>query len=372
MNVLVVLLLVSTLAASPFPLPTAQTSAFRGMPIALSVQLKNQNGTPIENATVYFFHETHNELLGTAITNSTGVAQFIWMIPLIHELGFVQLNATFRGDPERYLLPSMVPIPLTIFAQIQNQINVTDETGEPIGSVVRIGQRLFFHTLITDDNSNPLVGVTVQFIMEPNQILAQKTTLQSGPLIFSCILNQTAEAHIIFTIKSFNQGYYNGTEYSFEFWIQNFTVHFIGLPTFWHPSNGYFLQGRLDTSSGQALANASIELLLESGVLLKTTQTENNGRFHFDLYDVIELIQSNRYFILRYNGNPGYSRTKSIIGIIASPPHNPFIQSIEPTLSLIWLPILHQISIITVSCITIGTSLLTLKMKRSTKRIISH
>ncbi len=372
MNALLVILLVSALVTSPLPLPSPQTSAFRGTPITLSVQLTSQGGSPIENASVLFFHETHNELLGTTVTNSTGFARYIWLIPFTHELGPVQLNATFRGDPERFLLPSMVLIPLTVFAQLNSNFNVTDGNGIPIGSEVRIGQRLFFHTLITDDNMNPLGAITVQFIIEPNQILAEKTTPQNGSLIFSCTLNQTTEPYIIFKIKSLNQGYHNGTESSFQFLIRNTTVQFIGVPTFWHPSHGYSLFGKLGTFSGLGIPNASIELLLESGIVIKITQTENNGQFYFDLYEVIDSIQRNQFLILRYNGTPSQTGTKSIIGIIASPPHNPFTQSIEPTSSTALLPMLHQISIVTVSCLTIGTSLLTLRMKRSTKRIVSR
>jgi len=372
MNSLLVLLLVSTLVTSPLPLPTPQTSAFRGSPITLSVQLKSQNGTPIENATVLFYHESHNELIGSAITNSTGFARFIWMIPFDHELGPVQLNCTFRGDPERYLLPSMVPIPLTIFAQLQNNFNVTDENGYPVSSEVRIGQRLFFHTLITDDNSEPLGAVAVQFVLEPNKILAEKITPQNGSLVFSYTLNHTIESPIILKIKSLNQGYYNGTESTFQFLIRNSTSLFLGLPKFCHPSNGYSLEGKLSTLEGYGIPNASIELLLESGEVLKTTQTVNDGHFNLDLYDVSDSIRRNRHMTLRYNGTLGQSETRAIIGIIASPPHNPFTQSIDPISSSIWLRVLHQISILTVSCLTIGASLLTLRMKRSTKRIVSH
>jgi hypothetical protein len=358
MNILLIFLLVSTLATPPIALPAPPTNVLRGNAITLSVQLKNPSGTPIENATILFFHETQNELLGTAISNSTGFARFIWMIPFTHELGPVQLNATFRGDPERYLLPSMVPIPLTIFAQLQNNIIVTDENYNPMASEVRIGQRLFFHTLISDDLSNPLENITVQFIIGPNQLLAEHNTPHNGSLVFSCTVNQTSETQFTLIIRSINQGYYNGTATSFPFHLLNSTVHFVGIPIFWHPSIGYSLQGKLISFSGEGIANASVELLLESEVQLKSTQTDNAGHFYLDLYDVTEFIQGNHYLILRYNGTSGQKGARSIIRIIASPPHNPFTQSIE--------------LIIAVSCLTIGTSILTLRMKRSSKRIVSH
>jgi hypothetical protein len=366
-----IFLLFSVLVASPPPTPSPPTSAYRGNPTTITIQLKSQTGNPIDNAIVYFYHETYNELLGTAITNTTGFAQYTWMIPLTHELGPIQLNATFHGDPERYLLPSMVPIPLTIFGLIQNNVNVTDDTGNPVGSYVRIGQPLMFHTLITNDNSSPLGSIMVQFILEPDTILAEKSTPPNGSLMFNYILNQTTEPVYTFTIRSLNLGYLNGTETSFQFITQNSSVQFFGLPQFWHPSSGYSLQGKLGTTTGQGIPNVSIELFLDSGIVLTNAQTENDGRFLIDLYDFNETIQKHSYLILQYNGAPGQSKTRFVIRIISGSSFDPFIQTLEPTTPLLD-QVLFQISIITVSCLTAGTSLQALRMKRSTKRVVSH
>jgi hypothetical protein len=293
------------------------------------------------------------------------------MIPLTHELGPIQLNATFHGDPERYLLPSMVPIPLTIFGLIHNNVNVTDDTGNPVGSYVRIGQHLRFHTLITNDNSDPQGSVMVQFILEPDTVLAEKSTPSNGSLVFDFILNLSAEPIYTFTIRTLNLGYLNGTETSFQFITRNSSVQFFGLPWFWHPSSSYFLQGKLGTTTGQSIPNASIELSLDSGIVLKTTQTENDGRFLIDLYEFREAIQRNSYLILQYNGTPGQSKTRFVIRIISSSSFNPFIQTLEPTTPVVH-PIFYQISIITVSVLTAGTSLQALRMRLSTKRVVSH
>jgi hypothetical protein len=366
-----IFLLISVLVASPPPIPSPPTSAYRGNPTTITIQLKSQTGNPIENAVVYFYHETYNELLGTAITNTTGFAQYTWIIPLTHELGPIQLNATFHGDPERYLLPSMVPIPLTIFGLIHNNVNVTDETGNPVGSYVRIGQQLRFHTLITNVNSTPLGSIMVQFILEPDTVLAETSTPPNGSLIFDYILNETVEPVYTFTIRSLHLGYLNGTETSFQFMTRNSSVQFFGLPWFWHPSSGYSLQGKLGTATGQGIPNASIKLLFDSGIVLKTAQTENDGRFLIDLYEFSEAIQKNSYLILQYNGAPGQSKTRFVIRIISGSTYNPFTQTLEPTTPVVD-PIFFQISIITVSFLTAGTSLQALRMRRSTKRVVSH
>lgn len=366
MKVLLAFLILSALAPAPIPVPSLQTSAFRGTSIPLTVQLRSQSGLPIENATVLFFHETQDMYLGTVTTNSTGHAQFIWAIPALHSLGPVQLNATFRGDPERFLLPSMVPIPLTIYAQLQNYLNVTDDDGVPIESRVQIGQELLFHTQVTDDNMEPMEGITVQLILEPGMILAEKNTPQNGSLVLRCTLNRTLSPVATFRIKSLNQGYYNETENVIQVFFENVTALFVGLPSFWHPSHGYSLCGRLITPTNTGIANASIELTSDSGQSLSFSRTENDGKFRFDLYESAEALHNSRYLILRYSG------AQAIVGIIASPPYNPFTQSIEPTPAYVWISVLHQISLVTIGCLTIGSSILTLRMKRSTKRIVSH
>jgi hypothetical protein len=371
-SAILVFLVISTIVVAPIPVPSLQTSAFRGTSITLTVQLRSQSGLPIENATVLFFHETQDIHLGTVTTNSTGHASFIWAIPPFHELGSVQLNATFPGDPERYLLPSMVPIPLTVFAQLQNHINITDANGVPVNSEVQIGQKLLFHTQITDNNMTPMEGIPVQLILDPDIILAEKNTPQNGSILLSCTLNQTLSSVAIFRIKSLSQGYHNGTESVVQLFFRNATTSFAGVPSFWHPSNGYTLRGKLITQTNKGISNASIELLSDSGQSLSFSRTENDGKFSFDLYELVEALHNSDYLILWYNGTLGLRAAQAIIGIITSPPYNPFTQSIEPTPSTTWISVLHQISLVTISFLAIGSSILTLRMKRSTKRIVSH
>jgi hypothetical protein len=372
MNLILIIILISTIAISPLPLPSPYSGAFRGEPISLSVQLRSQNGIPIDNATVLFFHETQNLLLGTAITNSTGFAQFIWIIPPNHTLGPAQLNATYRGDPERYLLPSMVPIPLTIFGQLQNHVQVIDDQGYPIDSFIRLGQRVFFYTTITNENSQPISNITVQLIRDRDTVLATKISPLNGSLVFSYLLNHTLNPYVFFTIRSENSGYYNGTDSTVQLWIQNSTVHFLGLPRFWHPSNGYSLQGRLCGCLGEGIPNATIELILDYNLHLESTHTTNDGFFTFNLYANIEAIQNVEFIIIQFPGSPGQRSSRFYIRVISSPPQNPFTQTIDPLTPTAWLSLLHQVSIVVVGCLTLSSSVITLRMKRSTKRIVSH
>lgn len=368
---MIIILLISSLAASPIPIPSPPTGAIRGTACPITVQLLDQNGAPIPDATVLFFHETNNEFLAAIVTNLTGHAQLVWQIPLSHELGPVNLNATFRGDPERYLLPSKVSIPLTIFAELQQNITLTDSTGTPIASYVTIGQSLFFHVIVFDDLMIPVEGVPVQLIMDQTQVITQGMSAQNGSLILKCTLNQSYSNTVTFTIQSQNHNYYTGTESSVQLIVANTSVYFIGIPTFWCPWKTHSFNGRLIRITGEDVSNVSIDLLSQKRALLLTNRTELDGKFSFNLVNELDLIENNRFVILRYNGTFGYHAVEAIIGLVPSSAINPFSQIVEIISSTGSSTLLHQIGIITIACVTLTTTLITLRRRRTTRRIVS-
>lgn len=372
MRLLVIVLLGSMLISPSVPLPSPHLGAFRGTDFPLTVHLRDLSGNPVDNAPILFFHEDQNILLGTVQTNSTGHATFVWQIPLAHSLGLAQLNATFRGDPERFLLPSMVPIQITIYAQMQAVISVHDEDGQPVSSKVSIGQQLFFHTIIQDDQMTPMDNITVQLWREPNQFITQQVTPANGSITLVCQINNSLVSPVVFTVRSLNQGLYNGTEDTFQFSITNSTAYFIGIPAFWHSSHGYELQGRLCQHTGEGVFPASINILQESRTSIGSVQTQIDGRFQLNFQSLLNQLRGSRYIILRYNGSAGYSFVEAVIGIIPSTTINPFSQFITLTPSLDSSPLLYQISIIALSCLTITTTFLTYRMKRATTRIVAH
>jgi hypothetical protein len=346
--------------------------AFRGTNFDLTVQLLDLSGNPVDNATILFFHQDQNILLGTAQTNSTGYATFVWQIPLTHQLGTTQLNATFRGDPERFLLPSMVPIPITVYAQLHAIITITDANGQPIGSSVNIGQQLIFHILIQDDQLTPMENITVQLWREPNQFITQKTTPANGSITLEYLINHSVSSPVVFSVRSLNRGYYNGSETRFQFTIDNASAFFVGLPLFWHRSCGYEIHGRLCQNTGDGIALASIDVFQESRIALGSVQTQSDGSFTINLLDFFDQLTHTRFIVLRSNGSAGYSFVEAVIGIIPGTSINPFSQFIALTPSLGPVLLLQQISIIALGCLTITTSFLTYRMKRTTTRIVAH
>ncbi|MFX1301243.1 MAG: hypothetical protein ACFFDE_09915 [Promethearchaeota archaeon] len=374
MKVFLILLLVSTFLGSPvaLPAPLTQTGAFRGTPFTIAVHLKDQNGNPIDNATILFFHETHNEYLGSEVTNLTGHTHFIWEIPTTHELGPIQLNATFRGDPERFLLPSMIPIPVTIFAQLDNSVDIKDSEGNSIDSPLTVGQNLYFHIIVRSDDLSPIEGILVQLILEPDQIIKEDTTLQNGSVILSCLLNQSLESPVTFTVRSMNYDFFNGSERSYIFTIGKEFTNFIGLPAFLYLRGETIITGHLCQISGSGIENASIEVFSDTESLITSTLTESDGGFQFDLQEIVDTIENHRFLILRYNGSGAHTNAQAIIGIIQGVNGNPFSHFLDTVPSTGFSSQLQQFSIIIISFLTIGTTIITIRMKRSTGRIVSH
>jgi len=372
MRILLVILLGSMLISPSVPLPSPYLGAFRGTDFPLTVQLRDLSGNPIDNATILFFHEDQNIFLGSAQTNNTGHATFVWQIPITHPLGLAQLNATFRGDSERFLLPSMVSIQITIYAQMQMVISVQDEEGQLVSSRVTIGQQLFFHTVIRDDHMSPMENVTVQLWREPNHFITQKKTPANGSITFEFQINSSLSSPILFTIRSLGQDLYNGTENQLQFLINNSSAYFIGIPAFWHRSHGYEIHGRLCHSTGEGIFPGSIDILQESRVSIGSVQTQTDGTFHLNLQNLFEQLLRDRYIILRYNGCAGYSFVEALIGIIPGTAINPFSQFITITPPLGPSSFLQQIGIIALSCVVVITTFLTYRMKRTTTRIFAH
>jgi hypothetical protein len=367
-------LLLSTLFGTlvPLPAPSTQAGAYRGTPFVLTVRLRDQNNIPIQNATVEFYHETHNEFLGTAITNQTGHAQFTWQIPIDHELGPFQLNATFRGDPERFLLPTVVQIPITIFAYLQHIVSIQDLEGNPFNSTMTIGQELVFQIIIQDDHLIPLEGVPVQLVLEPDQVIGEGTTSQNGSLTLNFVFHQSRENIVTFTIRSLNHGFFNGTETSHSFFIGSIKTNFLGLPAFWIGHEGAVISGRLCEVSGQGIQNASVQLYTETESLITSTLTESGGYFQFNLEDKLGIIENQRFLTVQYNGSGGYTGAQGIIGIIHGSKGNPFSHFFDIISSTTLSTVMQQLSIIVISCLTIGTTIFAIRMKQSTRRIVSH
>ncbi|NOR38334.1 MAG: hypothetical protein GQ580_01960 [Candidatus Thorarchaeota archaeon] len=142
---LIVLAAVSLLFISSMTTVSAEGEnvVSRGETITITAQLL-QNGTygdPVVNQRIEFFDQTHDSFLGSDMTDSNGLAYIDWPLPSEHPLGFMMINATFRGNQSLSLSPSCQWMPLTVVSATTMEIQVKDSDlapGDDLNLIVRL------------------------------------------------------------------------------------------------------------------------------------------------------------------------------------------------------------------------------------------
>jgi len=370
MRLILITLLVTAFFSNTVPIPLVCSSAYRGTDHTINVQLLTSLGEPIDNAIVYFFHEDLNTLLGSSLTNQTGCATFIWHIPIIHELGLAHLNATFRGDPIRYLLPCSVEISIMIYAHMEVTVDVYDANGNPIETSVFPGQTLVFNIIVRNDQLEPLEKVPVKLFTMNNQLIAEGETPENGTIIFNYKLNSVLDSVIYFRICSLSTGYYNGSDSILQYIMGNSTSTFVGLPSFVQIKNHCQISGFLQNQYGGGIENVQIQLLLDGIHEISKSITNQDGYFIFQPSQFYYEGKLGRFLSVIYSGKIGYHTTYAIIGLISDTA--PFSQLVENTISEALGMFLSQVSLIALTFVSISSGFFARKFKRSTRNIVAH
>ena len=188
---LIVLATVFLLFACSMPTVSAEGEAVvsRGETITITAQLL-QNGTygdPVVNQSIEFFDQTYDSFLGSDMTDSNGLAHIDWLLPLEHPLGFMMINATFRGNQSLSLSPSCQWIPLTIVSSTTMEIQVEDSDLAP-------GDDLFLTVCLLDDMNEPLSDASLMVVSDSFS-LGSGITNDTGYVSFSFHCN-TSWAHL--------------------------------------------------------------------------------------------------------------------------------------------------------------------------------
>ena len=367
MYALLILLLISPFGGYPAPPAIGgSTGVYRGTAHTVIVKLDTELGEPVCDATIYFYHEEENLLLGTGITNETGYATFTWDIPTTHKLGPTLLNATFKGDPDRFLLPCYVPIPLTVYAYTNLTVDVFDAEGSPV-KVVYQDQELTFRILVRDDNLEPLAGVTVLFLDDESRLIAQDITGVDGTTTFTYRLTEISGSILRFGIKTLNLDYYNGSMINLYFPVGKSATMLLDLPAFLRRGEEH-LSGKLHHQYRRGIGGARIRLLLDSAFEVAETVTGEGGVFCFNISS--EVYMTGRFLTVIYDGSKVHKPVRAIVGLIPSDTLVPFAQLIRP------IPfgeeIIFQTEIMALSCLTAISILGIWKSRRTTRDIIAH
>jgi len=156
-----------------------ETVVSRGETITITAQLL-QNGTygdPVVHQRIEFFDQTYDSFLGSDMTDSNGFAHIDWPLPSEHPLGFMMINATFRGNQSLALSPSCQWMPLTVASSTTMEIQVEDSDLAP-------GDDLSLIVRLLDDMSEPLSDASLM-VFSDSILLGSGITNDTGYVRFS-------------------------------------------------------------------------------------------------------------------------------------------------------------------------------------------
>ncbi|TFH06634.1 MAG: hypothetical protein E4H14_10395 [Candidatus Thorarchaeota archaeon] len=310
--ILLVASLIFLVAASGISTASAEQEhvAVRGESITISVILL-QNGTygdPVPEQKIEYYDQTNNLLLGTDITNVSGLASIDWNIPIDHVLGPTVINATFRGNESIFLAPSYQSFILNILAS--TEIILYDA---PL--MLAPDDILSFSVILHDDMSNPITNRNLSVFMD-DILLATAITNSTGGASFSIHCNSSwsiiGENIIRIVHEQDIVNYYERAETIFSFEIQklqtsiqsNFSLDFILLDE--------SLDFEVELKSIDGGISANLEVLLDgSHLTVATTDISGNSTINLTIDDQFSL--GHHFLAIFYNGSERYSETSCII-----------------------------------------------------------
>lgn len=372
MRFLLIVLLITTTFGYTVPTPAQPLGAFRGTEHEIVVLLETPTGAPIDNAILYLFHEVENTLLDTTLTNVSGHATFLWNIPLSHDLGTTYLNATFLGDQERFLLPSCLSIPIIIYSKMQMEIEITDSNGQSIEAPFHPHQNLVLTVFLKDENGIPLIGINVHFFNGEEELISEGVTSENGSVTFTSRINSSLDSITTFKFRSISQGFHNTCEELLHLPIGFTTTRFTNLPSFLQVNNHCYLTGRLRHKYGVGIPGACISLLLDGNSEISEEYTNQEGYFVFNLTQYRNQLASSHFIIATFEGNDVYQPAQAIVGLVPTSTPSPFTQNIGMVSAANLILLSIQLQIVVFSCLAFGSTIVIIRMRRTTQSIVSH
>ena len=200
-----------------------ETVVSRGETITITAQLL-QNGTygdPVVHQRIEFFDQTHDSFLGSDMTDSSAFAHIDWSLPSGHPLGFMMINATFRGNQSLSLLPSCQWMPLTVVSSTTMEIQVEDSDLAP-------GDDLSLIVRLLDDMNEPLSNAFLMVVSD-SLLLGSSITNDTGYVSFSFHCNTSwaqLGANTVTVVYERNLVLFQeGVESSFSVTIEQIATH---------------------------------------------------------------------------------------------------------------------------------------------------
>ena len=140
-------------------------------------------GNPVPNQILHFFDQTEDTLIGVSLTDSNGVAEIDWQIPMNHTLGLTLLNITFNGNETLFLAPSCQYFYPTVLSKTKMHVQVINDQLTP-------DDFLEIEISLTNDELLPIRNGTIS--MYKNEfVIVKATTNTSGHAVISVKCNET-------------------------------------------------------------------------------------------------------------------------------------------------------------------------------------
>jgi hypothetical protein len=284
--------------------------AVRGESIIISVILL-QNATygdPVSEQNIEFFDQTNNLLLGTDITNATGLASIDWNIPIDHLLGPTVINATFRGNESIFLAPSYQSFILTILASTEIVLHDAPLMLAPEDT-------LSFSIILLDDISNPINNRNLS-VFRDDILLTTAVTNSTGEVSFSIHCNSSwsilGENTIRIVHEQDTVSYYERTETLFSVEIQKLQTSIQSNFSFDSILLDESLNLEVELTSIDGGISSNLEVLLD-GSPLTTATSDISGNTTINLAIDYQFSLGHHFLTVFYNGSERYSETSCTI-----------------------------------------------------------
>lgn len=276
-------------------------------------------GMPLINQVVYFFDQSYNELIASALTDEQGIASINHRFDESHPLGFTLLNITFVGNESLSLAPSCQW--LTVMIVSPTSINITlPKTDYAPNDYLEISG------ILIDDLENPIENAEIS-VFRDSEFITSGITNDTGHIEIDIFIDSSRfdlGSHEIEIVYSGNQTvFYRGATTSFQIAIDKLSTNLI-----------------VDSTSVSPVMlnqtwNASLQLVTEDNNLsYNHVNFLLDGTFFMTIYTDIQgnaevQIQLNQSFQIgehiitfEYPGNNRYeSCTKDMTILVGSPIH---------------------------------------------------
>ena len=293
-------------------------TAYRGQTIILSAVLEDDLGNPVANETIYFYDETNDIYLGSAITDENGNAEILWSIPKNYTLGPVTLNATFQGNLEKNLKPSYQAFQLVLKSKTYILALVTDTTLDPNDYIVAPGDEVIVNVTVVDDNGRPVKAINVS-LLENDKIVDQENANENGEAVLRYQLPlEISTNQIELLVQAGPYQYYEKSEYSITLYIQKVKTNMTILkvePITVYRNQSVTILGKLVDEEENPLINAAIYIKTEERNI-SLTWTNISGFFEATFH-VSNSIKPGKYvYTVLFTGSPRYESVEKNVTLI--------------------------------------------------------